>query len=43
MTIDAIEAGEFGEMCVHRKVAPIQIAFYCLADGKKMTVLTVTN
>lgn len=32
-TIDAIDAGEFGEMAIHRKLAPYQCAFYCFAEG----------
>ena len=33
-TIDAIDAGDFGEMCFHRKIAPFQCGIYCLAEGE---------
>lgn len=31
--LDSIEAGEFGEMCIHRKIAPYQCFVYCFARG----------
>lgn len=32
-TLDCIAAADYGEMAIHRKLAPFQIAFYCLAEG----------
>lgn len=31
---DSIDAGDFGEMCIHRKIAPYQCSVYCFAKGK---------
>lgn len=31
---DAIDAGDFGEMCLHRKIAPHQITLYIFNEGK---------
>lgn len=31
--LDSIEAGDFGEMCIHRKIAPFQCFVYCFAGG----------
>lgn len=34
MVLDSIDAGDFGEMCLHRKIAPYQCSVYCFAKGK---------
>lgn len=30
--LDAIDDGDYGEMCLHRKIAPHQCAVFCLSD-----------
>lgn len=30
--LDAIDDGDYGEMCLHRKIAPYQCAVFCLSD-----------
>lgn len=32
--LDSIDAGDFGEMCLHRKIAPYQCSVYSFAKGK---------
>lgn len=36
LCIDAIDAGDFGEICLHRKIAPYQCYIYCLASGRSL-------
>lgn len=31
--LDSIDAGDFGEMCLHRKIAPYQCIVYSLCQG----------
>lgn len=33
--LDSIDAGDFGEMCLHRKIAPYQCIVYSISQGKK--------
>lgn len=33
LILDGIDAGDFGEICLHRKIAPYQCYIYCLAKG----------
>lgn len=33
--MDSIDAGDFGEMCLHRKIAPYQCIVYSLCQGIK--------
>lgn len=33
IVLDSIDAGDFGEMCIHRKIAPYQCSLYCFAKG----------
>lgn len=34
VVLDSIDAGDFGEMCIHRKIAPYQCSVYCFATSK---------
>lgn len=31
--LDSIDAGDFGEMCLHRKIAPYQCTVYSISQG----------
>lgn len=31
--LDSIEAGDFGEMCLHRKIAPYQCSVFSISNG----------
>lgn len=32
--LDSIDAGDFGELCIHRRIAPYQCSVYCFGTGK---------
>lgn len=39
--LDSIDAGDFGELCIHRRVAPYQCSVYCFGTGESQLLKPV--